>query len=51
MDFEETFSPIIKPPIVRIILTLAIQFNWPLRQLDVRNAFLHGLLKEEVHMV
>ena len=51
MDFEETFSLVIKPPIVRIILTLAIQFNWPLRHLDVRNAFLHGLLKEEVHMV
>ena len=31
VDFEETFSPVIKPPTVRIILSLAIQFNWPLR--------------------
>ena len=51
VDFEETFSPIIKPPTVRIILSLAIQFDWPLRQLDVRNAFLHGHLREEVYMV
>ena len=51
VDFDETFSPVIKPPTVRIILTLAVQFNWPLRQLDVRNAFLHGHLKEKVYMV
>ena len=51
VDFEETFSPIIKPPTVRIILSLVVQFNWPLRQLDVRNAFLHGFLREKVYMV
>lgn len=51
VDFDETFSPVIKPPTVRIILSLAVQFNWPLKQLDVRNAFLHGHLKETVHMV
>lgn len=39
VDFEETFNLVVKPPTVRIILSLAVQFNWPLRQLDVRNAF------------
>ena len=51
IGFEETFSPVIKPPTMRIILSLAMQFNWPLRQLDVSNAFLHGFLREEVYMV
>ena len=51
VDFEETFCPVVKPPTVRIILSLSIQFDWPLRQLDVRNTFLHGFLNEEVYMV
>ena len=33
------------------LLSLVVQFNWPLRQHDVSNAFLHGFLREEVYMV
>ena len=50
VDFKETFSPDAKPLTIRILLTLVVQFDWFLNQLDISNAFLYGSLKEEVFM-
>jgi hypothetical protein len=39
----------VKPATVRIVLTLALTRNWPIHQLGVKNAFLHGTLSETVY--
>lgn len=40
----------IRPTTIRLILSLALSRNWPIHQLDVKNAFLHGNLSEKVYL-
>jgi hypothetical protein len=49
VDYDETFSPVVKPATVRTVLSLALERSWPVHQLDVKNAFLHGTLTETVY--
>lgn len=50
IDYQETFALVAKMNSVRTIISCATNFGWNLHQLDVKNAFLHGDLKEEVYM-
>ncbi|GJU25159.1 ribonuclease H-like domain-containing protein [Tanacetum coccineum] len=50
VDVDETFSLVFKPSTIRTVLSLAASRHWPIHQLDVKNAFLHGDLSETVYM-
>jgi hypothetical protein len=50
IDFEEIFSPMVKMSSIRIVLGLAANMNLEIEQLDVKTAFLHGDLEEEIYM-
>lgn len=49
IDFNQTFSPVVKPGTIRTVLHLAAARRWPVHQFDVKNAFLHGDLAERVY--
>jgi ATP-binding cassette subfamily B (MDR/TAP) protein 1 len=50
IDFEEIFSPMVKMSSIRVVLGLAASLNLEVEQLDVKTAFLHGDLDEEIYM-
>ena len=50
IDFEEIFSPMVKMSSIRVALGLVARLNLEVEQLDVKTAFLHGDLEEEIYM-
>jgi len=50
VDYLEIFAPVAKMNTVRVILSLAANYDWDLQQFDMKNAFLHGDLEEKIYM-
>ena len=50
VDFDEIFSPVVKMSSIRIVLSIAASMNLEVEQIDVKTAFLHGDLEEEIYM-
>nr|GEW24827.1 uncharacterized mitochondrial protein AtMg00810-like [Tanacetum cinerariifolium] len=50
IDYNKTFSPVVKPATIRTVLSHVVYRQWPIHQLDVKNSFLHVHLSETVYM-
>ena len=48
IDFDEVFTPVARIETIRLIIALAASKGWEIHHIDVKTAFLHGHLREEV---
>lgn len=51
IDFNEIFSPVVKPSTVQIVLSLIVSKGWDVHHIDVNNEFLNRVLAEDVYML
>ena len=50
VDFDETYAPVARLEVVRLLLAYACMCNFKLSQMDVKSEFLNGFLNEEVYV-
>jgi Reverse transcriptase (RNA-dependent DNA polymerase) len=50
IDYEEVFAPVVRMETIRLLISLAAQNKWSIFQMDVKSAFLNGVLEEEVYI-
>ena len=50
IDYDEVFAPVARMETIRLLISQAAQFKWPIFQMDVKSAFLNGVLKEDVYI-
>ena len=50
IDYSETFAPVVKSASLRVFLAICVRHGWCIRQLDIKSAYLNGVLSEDIYM-
>jgi hypothetical protein len=50
IDYDEVFAPVARLETIRMVISLAAQNKWKIYQMDVKSAFLNGILEEEIYV-
>jgi Reverse transcriptase (RNA-dependent DNA polymerase) len=50
IDYDEVFAPVARMKTIRLLISQAAQFKWPIFQMNVKSTFLNGVLEEEVYI-
>ncbi|KAE8721174.1 hypothetical protein F3Y22_tig00016637pilonHSYRG00095 [Hibiscus syriacus] len=50
IDYDEVFAPVARMETIRLLISQAAQFKWPIFQMDVKSAFLNGVLEEDIYI-
>ena len=51
VDYHETFAPVAKKNYIRLVLAISASKHWEVHHMDVKSAFMHGYIHEEIHMM
>ena len=50
VDYHENFAPVAKMDSIRLVLVISTSKHWEVHHMDVKSAFLHGDIHEEIYM-
>lgn len=50
VDFSDTFAPVARYDTIRLLVALAAKTGWKIHHLDVKSAFLNGVLEEDIYV-
>ena len=50
VDYDETFALVARYSSMRVVISIAAEMGWKIHQMDVKIAFLNGLIREEVYV-
>jgi hypothetical protein len=50
IDYDETFAPVANMDSIQLALAIGVAKGWEFHHMDMKNAFIHGDLSEEIYM-